>query len=400
MQLARPDVRNIELSGTEAVNFLQRHIDRLRNLPAHGNRKLRIDQLFIALLLAFFNPIVRSQRLIEDCGDFNGHLDIDRLCRSTTSDALCVFDPERLKPIIDDLRARVPHLRHCDDSLHGITQRIIAGDGTYLTTLADVAWALHHTKRSGAKQAQVRANVQMDVQNWCVQVISVSGDDGSEPTAFTPDLLHDVLYVLDRNFLDFLFLNALLANGNNFVLRIRANAPAVNVVRMLPWNAADAEAGVLSDQIVTLTGRGAPQGKFRLVTIRTVNRKGQEETIRLLTSLIDEQITARVIGAIYRLRWQIELFFKWLKSWANLNHLLSTSRNGITFQLYVAVIAVLLMYTQLGRRVSRYALLQVQLLMHGQITLQQMMQTIQRREREKAMERARRAKKRAQKKLL
>jgi hypothetical protein len=156
---------------------------------------------------------------------------------------------------------------------------------------------------------------------------------------------------------------------------------------------------VTADQIVTLTGGNAPQGLFRMVTIQTVNRNGQTETIRLLTSLIDPQIPAHVIGAIYRLRWQIELFYKWLKTWANLNHLLSTTRNGITFQLYVAVIAVLLTYMYLGRRVSRYAVLQMQLLSHGQITPQQMMETIEKREREKALERARLARKRAQKKL-
>ena len=87
-------------------------------------------------------------------------------------------DPASLRPVIDDLRARVPDLAHDDADLATITRRIIAGDGTYLTTLAEVAWALRHTKSDGKKQGQVRANVQLDVANWVPQVVSVSGDDG------------------------------------------------------------------------------------------------------------------------------------------------------------------------------------------------------------------------------
>lgn len=384
-----------------SVAFLDAHLARLRQRPAHGNRTLHVDQLFVALLLGFFNPTVRSLRLIEGAGSFNGQLaDLDRLARSTTSDALATFDPACLTPIIDELHQVIARQgRRVDPTLLGITQEIVAGDGTYLNSLADVAWVLKHTTRDGRRHGQVRLNVQLDVDRWVPRVVSISGDDGSEPDAFARDLLSDVLYVLDRNFLDFAFLGALLARGNNVVLRVRSNAPATTVVDALPLTAADAAAGVVSDQIVTLGGRGAPSGRFRLVTIQTTNRDGQAETIRLLTSLTDPAIPAHVIGAIYRRRWQIELFFKWLKTWANLDHLLSTTRNGVTFQFYVAVIAVLLMYLQLGRRVSRYALQQLYLLMHGQVTLEQMMDTLARREREKTLAKIRADKKRAAKQL-
>jgi len=377
------------------------HLARLGTLPAHGNRTLHADQLFLGLLLAFFDPLARSLRRIEDHGDFGGRLDLPRLARSTTADALAVFDPACLKPIIDDLRGRVPHLAHADTDLSGITRRIIAADGTYLNTLADVAWALRHTKSNGRRQGQVRANVQMDTASWTPQVVTISGDDGvSEPGAFAPDLLAGVLYVFDRNFLDFVFLNELLARGNDFVLRVRDNAPAVQVLETLPLTAADMEAGVIADEIVELTGRAPPAGRFRRVTIVAVNRRGEPETIRLLSSLADPNIAAaRVIGAIYRQRWQIELFFKWLKTWARMDHLLSTSRRGITFQFYVAVIGVLMMYVQSGRRVSIYALAALGRLARGQCTLDQAMSVIAKRERERDLNRARQARRRARKKL-
>ena len=381
------------------------HLQRLRELTAHGNTRLGADQLVLGLLLSFFQPMTRSLRLIEGCKDFGGRLDLARLARSTTSDALAAFDPNHLRPLIEDLRARCPGLERADADLAGITRRIIAADGTYLTTLADIAWALHHTKSDGRTQGQVRANVQLDVNNWVPQVVSVSGDDGeSEAAAFAKDLLEGVLYVVDRNFVDFSFLAALLARGNDLVLRIKSDKPALRMIADLPLSAADSEAdseaGVVADQLVELSGRDAPRQTFRLVTILTTDRHGKSQTIRLLSNLTDAGVVAaRVIGAAYKLRWQIELFFKWLKCFARMDHLLSTSRRGITTQLYVAVIAVLLMYIQSGKRLSIYALAALSHVANGQMTMEQAMEVIAQRERERDLNRARQARLRARKKL-
>jgi Transposase DDE domain len=394
-----PQDRDSALWVLSRGGWLQKHLDRLAALPAHGNRRLCVKQLFVGLLLSFFDPMARSLRTIEDKDDFDGQLDLPRLARSTTSDALAVFDPACLKPVIDELLERVPNLAQCDTDLSQITRRIIAADGTYLNTLADVAWALKQTRRNGRKMGQVRANVQMDTLNWTPRVISISGDDGtSEPAAFAKDLLEGVLYVMDRNFLDFEFLRQLLGKNNDFVLRVRDNAPAVTILQTLELEQADLEAGVVSDEIVELTGRDAPTGWFRRVTIHTVDREGKPQTIRLLSNLTDPAIPARVVGAIYRQRWQIELFFKWLKTFARMDHLLSTSRLGITFQFYVAVIGVLMMYVQSGRRVSIYTLAAMSRLARGECTLDQAMAVIARREHERDLNRARQARKRALKK--
>jgi DDE family transposase len=388
-----------QLAVRGSVKLLAEHVGRLRELPAHGNRKLHADQLLIALLLSFFDPTVRSLRLIEAEENFDGRIDLPRLARSTTSDALRMMDPSCLNPIIRDLKQRVPELAHADPDLHGIVQRIIAADGTYFTVFCDAAWALHHTKTNGKRQGQVRANVQLDVSTWTPQVLTISGDDSeSEPAAFAKDLLAGVLYVVDRNFLDFTFISQVLDKDSDLVLRVRVNAPKTRTLQQRSLCAKDIEAGVVSDELVELVGRDAPKQNFRRVVIHAVNRAGETETIRLLTSL-DEDVQAYVIAAIYRQRWQIELFFKWLKTWARLDHLLSTSRNGITFQLYVAVIAVLMMQVQTGKRVSIYTLAALKRVANGQITLAGALRIIARFERERELNRLRQARKRAQKKL-
>jgi hypothetical protein len=390
--------------AVEAAWF-EAHLRRLRSLPAHGNRQLFCDQLFHGLLLSFFDPMLRSLRRLEDRGDFDHRLDLStldlpRLARSTTSDALSVFDPLCLLPIIEDLQARCPSLCNDDPTLHVLSQRIIAADGTYFTTCCDVLWALRHTKSNGRKQAQVRVNLQFDVATWTPQVISLSGDDGeSEPEAFARDLLPGVLYVADRNFLDFGFMKAVLERGSEFVIRVKSSAPKAEVRDRLELTPTDREAGVTGDEIVHLTGRDAPELPLRRVTIQTLDRTGKPCTIILLTSLVESQLPAHVIAAVYRQRWQIELFFKWLKTFVRLEKLLSTSRQGMTFQLYVMVIATLLMYVQSGTRVSLYALTALSWVANGTMSLDQAMAVIAKREREKALERERKARQRARKKL-
>ena len=66
-------------AGGAGGGVLDSHLQRLRDLPAHGNRKLKVDQLLLGLLLSFFDPVVRSLRLIEDSGDFGGRLDLGQV---------------------------------------------------------------------------------------------------------------------------------------------------------------------------------------------------------------------------------------------------------------------------------------------------------------------------------
>ena len=90
---------------------------------------------------------------------------------------------------------------------------------------------------------------------------------------------------------------------------------------------------------------------LREVLVRSPNEPGG--TIRLLTNLMDAE--AWVIALLYRYRWHVELFFRWLKCYANFAHLISESRSGILLSFYVAVIGVMLMYLHSGAKPSKYA---------------------------------------------
>jgi hypothetical protein len=227
------------------------------------------------------------------------------------------------------------------------------------------------------------------------RVITVSGGeacDGSEPDAFARDLLANVLYVVDRNFIDFDFMKAVRAKESDYVLRIKTNSPGYQVIETRTLAPEDIAQGVIRDSIVRLTGRGAPKEDLRLVEVRHASKP--DETVGLLTNLTDPQIPARVIGHVYK-----QLFFRWLKLWCNFDHLLSTSREGITMQFYCIVIATLLMHIHLGKKVSKYTLIAMHLIASGRATFEQMQEYLARRDRERELEQARRARKAAAKKV-
>lgn len=390
----RPAVIKENLIPPSGVQTLMNHMQRLRQANQHHNRILHLDNLFVALLYAFYNPTCRSLRTLEGLGEVcQEELGVDSLCRSTTSDALAAFDPALLLPIIEDLRGRLPTLRQKDDALAAIVQQVIAADGSYFNTYADVAWAIHTTRRSGKPGAQFRLDLQMDVGDWTATALRVSGkDDASETAAAAKGLKSGAIYLLDRNFIDFNFLAAVLEKDSDFVVRCRKNAPNFGSQQQLPLSEAAEAAGVAADEVGMLTGRNAPAQALRQLTLRDPH---SNKCIRVLTSLLE--LPAETISILYRRRWQIELFFRWLKVWGNFKHLISHSRNGLTLQFYVAVIGVLLTYLSTGRRVSKYAISMLSFVASGQTTLEKIMPILEKRERERELERARLARKKAQK---
>jgi hypothetical protein len=187
-------------------------------------------------------------------------------------------------------------------------------------------------------------------------------------------------------------MSAVLAKGSDFVVRAKHDAPNFSPQQELELTGADKDHGVVCDRIGILTGNNAPSQLVREVIIVSPDTN---KPIRLITSLLD--VPARVIGVLYRYRWQIELFFRWLKVWGNFEHLISHSRNGLTIQFYIAVIGVLLMYVRTGRRLSKYAYSLLTMVAAGAASLEEIGPILEQREREKELERQRLARKRAQK---
>jgi len=388
---------NAQLVGVEFVQLLQDHLHALRPQRQHPNRTLHYDELLTTLLLAFYEPADRSLRLMDDLSSSEQarvFLPAGRTPRSTLSDALASFDPKALEPVVRSLIKCLPALSRSDGDLHALLKRIIAADGSLFTVPADVLWAIALTRSNGQPGRQIRLNLQLDVLHFMPSGFDLSGDgDGSETAAFARNLIAGVIYLFDRNFVDFTFLHAVLDKGSDFVVRLKRDTRFLAVEERV-LTEQDKAANVISDRIGRVPGSaGSPGFGDRLFRETIVWDARNRKEVRLLTTLLD--VPARTIGQLYRHRWMIELFFRWLKCVAKFEHLFSHNANGITIQLYVAVIAVLLSYLRTGQRPGVYEFHCLSWVARGVMSVATMQQVLARRQRERDLARARRLKKQA-----
>ena len=194
--------------------------------------------------------------------------------------------------------------------------------------------------------------------------------------------------LFDRNFVDFVFLHAVLDQQSDFVVRLKSDTNFL-AIESRPLSENDRAVNVLSDSIGHVPGSsGSPGfGTQPLREVRILDTRNNK-IVRLLTTLLD--VPAHVIGKLYRQRWTIELFFRWLKCVAKFEHLISHSQNGITIQFYVAVIGVLLTYIRTGQRPGVYEFRCLSWVARGMMDVATMHEVLALRQRERDQNKARR----------
>ena len=401
--------------GLPQLRLIEGMLGTLRAAYDHPNRQLFYDDLVIGLLLAFYNPVVRSLRGVEDASQMPGirqHLDITAIKRSTASDAMAVFDAQLLVPLIQQLRGQVTsqQIDATDDTLRDLLNRLLAFDGSYFRTAADVSWALRERHGSNARlRGRVRLNLHLSVRQGLATGVSIAGqDDPGEPTALLDHVEAGQIVVADRGCFSHETVDQLLGRKVDFVLRLQRGVKCqVIAERSLTPEDQDAPgSSILSDQTVLLTGakNRYPPTPLRLVTIQPQSDSGREpgpaapsaSPIRLLTSVADEPVAAWMIGHLYRRRWDIELFFRWLKCCARWEHLLSESRNGMLMQIYIAIIGTLLLAVATGRQPDSYSFRLMCLVAAGQGSVEDALAIYQRRCAERDRDRQRRRQRQAE----
>jgi hypothetical protein len=401
----RPKIQSVSSSALAVARQAQTLRRFFQEQPlVHGNTQLGECDVLLALLCAFFEPLARSLRTIDQLSEVPAvqeQLAVDRMARSTLSDALARFRTQPLGDLVRLLQRQLPQLRRQDQDLEQIVGKIVALDGSYFAMAGEVAWALQQRNQSGPQRSQVRLDLQLDIRRWTPERFAVHGRElGSEAAAQGQMLERDVLYLCDRNYNGFAFLQQVLDAGAHCVIRLKKDV-TFRVQEQCPLSDKDREAGVVFDER-GLAGKGPgkdryrsyqhapPQQPLRLVTIwDPVNR----QQVRLLTDLLD--VEAWVIGHLYRCRWIIELFFRWLKVTAGMAHLISHSPAGITVQMYVGVIATLLIHLATGLPVSKYSFFALGLVARGQAEMVDVLPGIWRLEREKMLEKQRLARRKA-----
>ena len=149
-------------------------------------------------------------------------------------------------------------------------------------------------------------------------------------------------YVFDKGYTDYRWWAQIIDGGACFVTRRKRNARC----RLVRARRAKGE-GVLADRLIKIGHRqprgGAPVNPLYDVTLReiVVARADHDEPLYLLTN--DRKRPATEIAQLYKARWEIELLFKWLKQNLKIRCFLGRSENAVRMQIYVALIAFMLL---------------------------------------------------------
>ena len=367
----RADSKINRLVGRKFLGVLDGMLDSLRDHHAHPNRTLLYDHIVVAHLIAFFNPALRGLRSIQELFDdatVRKTIKSPRVPRSTLADAQRLFDPELLVPLIESLQQRLGELpSSAHHQLDAITRKIIAADGSFFAVAPRIAWALYNQtsanktarrssdhKSPNIRKGNVRMHMQFDVLKGIPDSVGLTDGHASESQELRKRLQKECFYVMDRGFQAYQLYADIIANDSDFLVRLRKSA-SCNNVDLQTLTAADLEVGIVEDAHVVLGQRNDQSfdlPTLRRITICALDRDGAQKDVVLLTNRMD--LPAHLIALLYQHRWQVELFFRWLKCMAHFEHFFSESRDGMTLQVYVTIIGTLLIALHTGARPSKY----------------------------------------------
>jgi hypothetical protein len=317
-----------------------------------GNRRLFFDHYASLILLSFFNPVLSSLRAVQQasCLDKVQHkLGAPRTSLGALSEAARLFDPAPLQAIVGELARQALPLSAGQDAelLRGLT----AVDGTLLPALPKMAWALWVDDQHRAAKLHLHFDVFKGVPTYA----TLTAGNGNEKKQLRAALQPDRLYAIDRGYAEYQLFQAIIDAKSSFIGCVRDNA-VFDIVEERPLSAEARQAGVVRDRVVWL-GCEASGAVFkqplRLVEVATGKKdsQGRPEVLLLASDRLD--LDAAWIALGYKYRWTIELFFRWFKCILGCQHLLSTCANGVTIQVYLALIASLLIVLWTGHKPTK-----------------------------------------------
>jgi hypothetical protein len=232
-------------------------------------------------------------------------------------------------------------------------------------------WAVFRTAKAAIKLhtlLDLRGNIPtfIHISDGKVHEVNILDQLLPEPGAF---------YIMDRGFLDFERLYRFHEAGSFFVTRGKSNLQ----VQRRYSHPVDRKTGLICDQSVVLTGFYSHQG-FE-APLRRIRFKDPETAKTLIFLTNNFVLPAFTITELYRCRWQVELFFKWIKQHLRIKAFFGTSENAVRSQIWIAVSAyvlVAIVKKRLHLPASLYEILQIlSLTMFEKIPLDQLLaQTI------------------------
>jgi hypothetical protein len=345
---------------SQVMDFLPKKIFRQCVDRYQGNYKVRYFSCFDQFLCMAFAQLTyrESLRDIECClRAFQKklyHMGIrGKVSKSTLADA----NENRDWRIYSDFaQVLIRHARQLyidDDFGLQLQETVYALDATIIDLCLSVfPWA-RFRKCKGA----IKLHTLLDLRGSIPSFVAITHGKVHEVNILD-ELIPEAgsIYIMDRAYLDFERLYILHQNSAYFIVREKSNA-CLRRIYSLP---VDKSSGILCDQVVVPTGFYSQQhypDKFRRIKYFD---KEQKKKLTFLTNQF--KLPAITIADLYRCRWQVELFFKWIKQHLRIKAFYGTSENAVKTQIWIAIsvyVLVAIMKKRLKIDLSLYTILQI-----------------------------------------
>lgn len=393
MNDTRADTLIKQINTIQRLSLLKSFKPLLEKLHSHAdchNRKLHYDLYASLLLLYFFNPTFTGLRSIQHAStlkNIQDKLGVKRTSLGSLSEASHVFDPQLLTPIVNELAHDVNRLPF-QERFNNLDMTLVAVDGALIKALPKMLWALWMDKDHRA----AKMRLEFDILKGIPLEARVTDANTSEIAQLESMLSPGKLYCLDAGYRKCRFLNTILQRSSSFVVRLHDNA-SYELIQERALSETDRKAGIEFDRVVwpgSTNTRRELSRPVRIIQLRyhdertRTSRLSSKKTFRtpsvgktllIVTDLMD--LPAELIALMYRYRWQIELFFRWFKCVLGCKHLLAHSENGITIQVYCALIASLLIRLWTGRKPTKRTFEMICLYFQGWATLEELIEHIE-----------------------
>ena len=221
---------------------------------------------------------------------------------------------------------------------------LIRDSSTIALCLSMFDWAKFRTAKGG-----IKIHTQWDEAMMLPTLINISEAKVHDSKGFEQVVFpKGTIIIEDKGYWDFKVMSDRIQSENTFVTRIKENT-VYEVIKELDLPEDD-DQHILMDELIHLTGKKAQEEKLETQILRRVVAYHEEKntTIEIITNNLDWK--ASTVAALYRRRWDIEIFFKQLKQNLNVKTFVSTSPNGVKSQIFIALIAYLLL--ELLRRIK------------------------------------------------
>lgn len=362
------DLRNWKLLDRFRKKLLE-VLERRNLLPQkEGQRKLLCDQYFSLILFCLFNPVVDTMRGVCKASSFQRVKDItggDAVSLGSFSEAQHIFNPEVLKEVLSEVIKDRPAV-FGDEAIKKYVAELTATDATLWRMMPRVHWAMFDYRGNQS----IRAHFQFDVYRQLPTECEITPAATCERKVWKKKIKPGSFTVADRYYgHDYKLIDYVenVAKGS-FALRLFNSAHYVEVGEPRPLSEADKKENVERDVDVRL-GKNGDGPLVRLIKIRT-----QGNLFLIVTNRRD--IPAELVSKIYRYRWQIELFFKWIKCILKCKHFLAESPSGVAIQVYCAMIAAVMLMAVTGKRPTKREMEALRFYQMGFATEEELLQNL------------------------